>query len=233
MDEQLVNYLNYDEEWLDTESKKFGNKHRKRKPSDSAVTSFKALLEGIETVRHFNDAKSILKKLLSGRPLNPIDIKDRSEWNEYKVKEKTVLNVSKHYPSLSVEVTQIDDSHRRMRVYDKRYSKCIDIMHPDRSIQYEFINTLVHEYFPITFPYLPDTPYLVYYTSYSDPRQIKNIDIYIKILFIITPESKRKTVCKYAKLSKDGSIIDIYQSGLLVPAVARAHLDHICNKSDD
>ena len=168
---------------------------------ESAYKAFKSLMEDVHSDCSIGLTMSILKRLVEWKPLTPIE--DTPDiWHEVGfvnaglVKYLQCSRMSSFRKEIYPDGTINYINNDRVVVY------CID--HPTVGWHNRMITHLIHEMFPITMPYYPEsTPYKVYvYEGLTDP---KNGDWDTSaVLYVITPDGERIDINRYFD-NTDGS----------------------------
>lgn len=168
---------------------------------ESAYKAFKSLMEDEHSGCSIGLTMSILKRLVRCQPLTPIE--DTPDiWHEVGftstglVKNLQCSRMSSFWKEIYPDGTINYIDNTRVVAY------CID--HPTVAWSNGMITHLIHEMFPITMPYYPESaPYKVYvYEGLTDP---KNGDWdTTAILYVIKPDGERININRYFD-NTDGS----------------------------
>lgn len=167
---------------------------------ESALKAFKSLLEDEHSGMSIGITRSILNRLILGKPLTPIEDTD-DIWNEcgrmndqYKTYQcKRMASLFKYvYKDGTVKYTDVD----RVR--------CIDINYPEIVYRNGLSTRLINEIFPITMPYCSDNePYKVYCEDFLYDPKNGDFDT-VGIFYLITPDGERVDINRFFKESPDG-----------------------------
>lgn len=161
---------------------------------ESAFKAYKSLMEDEHSGCNIGITMNILNRLVQCKPLTPIE--DTPDiWHEVGfvntglVKNLQCSRMSSFWKDIYPDgtVRYIDN--------DRVVAYCVD--HPTVGWHIGHITHLIHEMFPITMPYYPEsTPYKVYiYDSLTDP---KNGDWdTTAVLYVIKPNGERVEINRY------------------------------------
>ena len=161
---------------------------------ESAFKAYKSLMEDEHSGCSIGFTMSILNRLVQCKPLTPIE--DTPDiWQEVGfdvtglVKNLQCSRMTSFWKEIYPDgtISYIDN--------DRVVAYCID--HPTVGWQSGHIVHLIHEMFPITMPYYPEsTPYKVYiYEGLTDP---KNGDWdTTAVLYVIKPDGERVDINRY------------------------------------
>lgn len=165
---------------------------------ESALKAYKCLCEDGHSGMSFSVARSILKRLMDGNPLTPIE--DTPDvWNlthhsedevaHYQCKRKSSLFKSV-FPDGKVVYSDVD------RVVMRNVEN-------DTAWHNGFMDRLVADMFPITMPYSGERkPYIVYAEEFLTDSKHGDYDTW-GVLYIVTPDGEKIDVNRYFSL--DGS----------------------------
>lgn len=161
---------------------------------ESAFKAFKSLLEDGHSGMSISITKSILIRLIDGRPLN--DIQDTEDvWNEVSrlskdVKEYQCSRMSslfkKVYPDGSVKYNDIDRA------------VCVNVDDP-RNLFHGYGCRILDEMFPIEMPYSPSSKqYKIYCKEFLYDEDGGDFDT-LGVLYAISPEGEKINIERYFK----------------------------------
>lgn len=165
---------------------------------ESAFKAFKSLLEDGHSGMSISITKSILIRLIDGRPLN--DIQDTEDvWNEVSglskdVKEYQCSRMSslfkKVYPDGSVKYNDIDRA------------VCVNVDDP-RNVFHGYGCRILDEMLPIEMPYSPSSKqYKIYCKEFLYDEDGGDFDT-LGVLYAISPEGEKINIERYFKDVKD------------------------------
>lgn len=165
---------------------------------ESALKAFKSLVEDQHSGMSISITKSILIRLLEGRPLN--DIQDADEvWNEVdslnkELKEYQCSRMSslfkKVYPDGSVKYNDIDRA------------VCVNVDDP-RDVFHGYGCRILDEMLPIEMPYSPSSKqYKIYCKEFLYDEDGGDFDT-LGVLYAISPEGEQINIGRYFKDVKD------------------------------
>nr|DAK99537.1 MAG TPA: hypothetical protein [Caudoviricetes sp.] len=165
---------------------------------ESALKAFKSLVEDQHSGMSISITKSILIRLIEGRPLN--DIQDADEvWNEVdslnkELKEYQCSRMSslfkKVYPDGSVKYNDIDRA------------VCVNVDDP-RDVFHGYGCRILDEMLPIEMPYSPSSKqYKIYCKEFLYDEDGGDFDT-LGVLYAISPEGEQINIGRYFKDAKD------------------------------
>lgn len=165
---------------------------------ESALKAFKSLVEDQHSGMSISITKSILIRLIEGRPLN--DIQDADEvWNEVdslnkELKEYQCSRMSslfkKVYPDGSVKYNDIDRA------------VCVNVDDP-RNLFHGYGCRILDEMLPIEMPYSPSSKqYKIYCKEFLYDEDGGDFDT-LGVLYAISPEGEQINIGRYFKDVKD------------------------------
>lgn len=165
---------------------------------ESALKAFKSLMDDQHSGMSISITKSILIRLIEGRPLN--DIQDVDEvWNEVdglnkEVKEYQCSRMSslfkKVYPDGTVKFNDIDRS------------VCVNVDNP-RDVFHGYGCRILDEMLPIEMPYSPSSKqYKIYCKEFLYDEDGGDFDT-LGVLYAISPEGEQINIGRYFKDVKD------------------------------
>ena len=161
---------------------------------ESAYKAFKSLMEDEHSGCSIRLTMSILKRLVRCQPLTPIE--DAPDiWHEVGFVNTGLVKNLQCNRMGSFWKDIYSDGTIKYVDNDRVIAYCID--HPTVGWHNGLIVRLIHEMFPITMPYYPEsTPYKVYiYQGLTDP---KNGDWdTTAVLYVITPDGERVEINRY------------------------------------
>lgn len=175
---------------------------------ESALGAFRTLCRHGHSGFSIGITKSILNRLIDGRPLTPIE--DVTEvWND--VSERHGLKNGEHMyqckrmSSLFKEVYA--DGTVKYSDVDRYIGVNID--NPHASYHSNLIDRVMEELYPITMPYMPnDRPYEVYTEEFLVYPKNGDYDT-VGILYAITPSMDRVEINRYFKETENEGFIEI------------------------
>lgn len=165
---------------------------------ESALKAFKSLVEDQHSGMSISITKSILIRLLEGRPLN--DIQDADEvWNEVDILNKELKEYQcsrmsslfkKVYPDGSVKYNDIDRA------------VCVNVDDP-RDVFHGYGCRILDEMLPIEMPYSPSSKqYKIYCKEFLYDEDGGDFDT-LGVLYAISPEGEQINIGRYFKDVKD------------------------------
>lgn len=166
---------------------------------ESAYKAFQSLAGDGHSGMSIGFTKSILNRLIEGKPLTPIE--DTPDvWNEVTYKKDVRSYQCSRMSSLFKDI--FPDG--RVEYHDNDRCYCVYRDNPNGTGWYNgFVSRLIHDKCPITMPYYPAAkPFVVYCTEgLSDP---KNGDFdTIGIWYVLKPDGEKETIERFFKESTD------------------------------
>lgn len=165
---------------------------------ESTLKAFKSLIEDGHSGTSINITRSILNRLIIGKPLTPIEDMDNI-WNECSMPMNNKYKTYQCKRMYSLFKYVYKDGI--VEYYDVDRILCIDINHQNVSYHNGFISRLVDKMFPITMPYCPDTePYKVYTEDWLCDLKNGDFDT-IGVFYLIKPDGERIDINRFFKES--------------------------------
>lgn len=162
---------------------------------ESALKAYKSLLEDEHSGMSFGITKSILYRLIDGRPLTPIedtdDIWDLCSHGDHDKKTiyqcRRMSSLFKNvYPDGTVKYNDVD----RTRCYGKT--------NPNILYHSSLVDRLIGEMWPITMPYCPDGVIKVACEDFLTDRRNGDFDT-VGIYYAVKPDGTRVDIKRYFK----------------------------------
>jgi len=171
----------------------------------SALKAYKSICEDGHSGFSYGVTKNILKRLLDGLPLRPIEDTEDVWGMSYKDEDGTVTYQCKRMSSLFKRV------HKDGTViYSALRDYCQEITNPN--VTYSGgVGNIIDEMFPITMPYYPSVEKykIVVDTFLAEGFEGDGTDYNTRaLLYVITPEKEKVEVNRYYG-EKDGHFVEI------------------------
>lgn len=168
---------------------------------ESAYKAYQSLMEDGHTITSIGFTKHILNRLLDRKPLTPI--KDTPDvWVElpWAGKDKRSFQ-NKRMSSLFKEVYP----DGRVEYHDNDRCCCVYRDNPDSPSWHNgFISKLIHEMYPITLPYYPESkPFVVHCTEGLHDPANGDFDT-IGVWYVIKPGGEKVTIERFFKEAPKG-----------------------------
>ena len=151
---------------------------------ESALKAFESLLEDEHSGFSIQMTRTILNRLIDGKPLTPIEDTD-DVWNkatsykdgatDYQCTRMSSLFKDVHADG-TVTYTDIDRSY------------CVDSHNPNCTYSSGLVRRIIDEMFPITMPYMPDKPIKVYCEEFLTDMDNGDFDT-VGILYCLKEEN--------------------------------------------
>lgn len=196
--------MSYMEEWAKREIELACNRERGDKDPnewdygaacyESAYKAFKSLMEDDHSGYSIGLTMNILNRLVKCKPLTPIE--DTPDiWHEVGLGKTGIVKSMQCSRMGSFWKDIYPDGTVKYIDNDRVIAYCID--HTTIGWHSGLIERLIHEMFPITMPYYPEsTPYKVY--IYQGLTDHKNGDWdTTAVLYVITPDGERVEINRY------------------------------------
>ena len=163
---------------------------------ESALKAFKSLMEDGHSGFSIGLTKNILNRLIDGKPLTPIE--DIPEiWNALEPYEKEYSAFQCKRMSSLFKYVYKDGS---TCYTDFNRFSCINLNHPTCEYHSGLVSRLMHEMFPIKFPYSGEE-YTVYCEDFLVDRKNGDVDTY-GIFYAIKPDGERVELNKFYKATE-------------------------------
>lgn len=169
---------------------------------ESAYKAFKSLLEDEHSGMSICFTKNILNRLIDGKPLTPIE--DIPEvWNDVTYFDDKQSFQCNRMSSLFKDV--YPDGQVEYHDTDRCY--CVNRDNPNSSGWHNgFISKLIHEKYPIIFPYYPPAkPYVVYCTEGLYNPKNGDFDT-IGIWYVVKPDGEKDVIERFFKEGSESFI---------------------------
>lgn len=169
---------------------------------ESALRAFNSLMKDGHSGCSIGITKSILNRLIDGKPLTPIeDTPDM--WNSLSRfggddKQSTSYQC-KRMSSLFKYIYA--DGSVKYRDIDSNY--CVNINNPDATYHSGLVQRIMDEMFPVKMPYMPGKPIKVYCEDFLTDTKNGDFDT-VGVLYAITPDDKRVDINRFFKESDAG-----------------------------
>ena len=169
---------------------------------ESALKAFNNLMEDDHSGFSMSITKVILNRLLSGKPLTPIENTNDIWKFSFEHDDKKIYQCTR-MGSLFKKVC----SDGEIIYEDNERFLCIDIDNPNSCFSSNFVNRIMNEYYPIKFPYFPDNdPIKVFCDKFLVDPENGDSDT-IGILYYVDPENGlRRDVNRFFKFENDKEI---------------------------
>ena len=166
---------------------------------ESALRAFKSLMDDGHSGFSLGMTKTILNRLIEGKPLTPIEDTD-DVWMDVSSISST-RNESKYQCSRMSSLFKTVSSDGVVKYTDNNHSYCIDV-NSGTTYHNGFISSVISEMFPISMPYYPVSAIKVYCEDFLFDTNNGDFDT-IGILYIVKPDGERLDINQYYKESGD------------------------------
>lgn len=167
---------------------------------ESALKAYKSLMEDGHSGMSFSITKNILIRLMSDLPLTPIDDTDDIWSNIADISglHGEVVNYQCKRKSSLFKYIYADGS---VKYSDSDRVICIDINNQSSTYHSGFINKIIDSMYPITMPYIPESPIRVYIEDFL--YDINNGDFDTRgIFYAVKPNGTRLEINRFFKESE-------------------------------
>lgn len=165
---------------------------------ESALKAYESLTEDGHSGLSWSFTRSILTRLMNGKPLTPIE--DVPEvWNDIYCSSRCLCEhyQCKRMSSLFKDV--YDDGTIVYTDIDRAY--CVNIDNENTSYYSRLAIDILDELYPITMPYYPpQKPFKIVADEFLSNSKNGDFD-HVALLYLITPEGKRVELNKYVDLT--------------------------------
>lgn len=170
---------------------------------ESALKAFNSLCEDGHSGFSIQFTKSILDRLIDGKPLTPIEDTE-DVWNNISdiscLREEKAKYQCKRMSSLFKDV----DADGTVKYSDVERILCVDEHDPRNTWFNGKVCKVIDEMFPITMPYMPNNkPIKVYCEEFLTDRKNGDFDT-LGILYAIMPDGNRVDINRLFKDSESG-----------------------------
>ena len=149
---------------------------------ESALKAFKSLCEDEHSGFSIKMTQSILNRLINVQPLTPIEDTD-DIWNKIGDDDGYTSYQCKRMCSLFKDVY----ADGTVKYSDNNYCYCVDINDPNCTYTWRTASQIIEEMFPITMPYMPGKPIVVYCEDFLTDKNHGDFDT-VGILYAIKEE---------------------------------------------
>lgn len=161
----------------------------------SALKAYKSLLEDEHSGMSFDITKSILNRLMDGRPLTPIEDTD-DIWNacSFGENDKKTVYQCKRMSSLFKDVYP----DGTVTYHDVGRTRCYGKSNPNVLYRSSLVDRLINDMWPITMPYCPDGMIKVACEDFLVDRRNGDFDT-VGIYYAVKPDGTRVDINRYFK----------------------------------
>lgn len=162
---------------------------------ESALKAFKSLCGDGHSGMSIGITKSILNRLIDGRPLTPIEDTD-DVWNlcTYGDDDKKKVYQCRRMSSLFKDVYP----DGTVKYHDIDRVCCYGKTNPNIVYHSSLVDRLIHEMWPITMPYCPDGTIKVACEDFLTDRRDGDFDT-VGIYYAVKPDGERVDIKRYFK----------------------------------
>ena len=165
---------------------------------ESALKAFNSLLEDDHSGMSIMITKSILNRLIDGKPLSPINGTD-DEWNTIVDNSGLHGEVSNYQCRRMSSLFKYIYPNGDIKYRDINRTICANINNPSSTYRYSIAANIIDDTFPITMPYIPDDkPYKVFVEDFLYNDQNGDFDT-VGIMYVIKPNGDRIDINRYYK----------------------------------
>ena len=149
---------------------------------ESALKAFESLCEDEHSGFSIKMTQTILNRLINFQPLTPIEDTD-DIWHKVGDEDDCTSYQCKRMCSLFKNVY----TDGTVKYSDNNYSYCVDINDPNCTYYWKEARRIIDEMFPITMPYMPGKPIVVYCEDFLTDENHGDFDT-VGILYAIKEE---------------------------------------------
>lgn len=163
---------------------------------ESAFEVFKVLYEQDHSTRSIQITRSLLNRLIDGKPLTPID--DVPEiWT--KIETPRTDGVEAYQCSRMTSLFKEVHPDGTITYNDVGRTSCVNVVQPEVMFHNSLATKFVNKLFPIRMPYLPSSKrFIIYQDEFCYDPKNKNTDT-VAFLYVITPDGERVEINRYFK----------------------------------
>ena len=173
---------------------------------ESALKAFKSLCEDEHSGFSIKMTQSILNRLINVQPLTPIEDTD-DIWNKVDDTLEIATYQCKRMCSLFKDVY----ADGTVTYSDNNYYYCVNINDPNYTYTWKTARQIIEEMFPITMPYMPGKPIVVYCEDFLTDENHGNFDT-VGILYAIKEERGKQEkfdINKFYGEDEEGYMVEI------------------------
>ena len=148
---------------------------------ESALKAFKSLCEDEHSGFSIKMTQSILNRLINFQPLTPIEDTD-DIWNKIGDDDRECYQCTRMYSLFKYVYPD-----GTVKYSDNNYYYCVDINDPHCTYNWKTARQIIEEMFPITMPYMPGKPIVVYCEDFLTDENHGDFDT-VGILYAIKEE---------------------------------------------
>lgn len=192
-------------EWAEREVQIASKRERGDKPEgewdygcacyESALKAFKSLCEDEHSGFSICMTKTILNRLIEGKPLTPIE-DTLDAWNEVTERREGVTTYQcSRMSSLFKDVTKEGE----VTYTDVDRVCCIDV---NSQVSYHsgLVSRLINSIYPIKMPYMPKGSYMVYCEDFLTDEKNGDFDT-VGVLYLVDPDGNKVEINRFFKES--------------------------------
>ena len=173
---------------------------------ESALKAFKSLCEDEHSGFSIKMTQSILNRLINVQPLTPIEDTD-DIWNKIDDDDGYTSYQCKRMYSLFKDVY----ADGTVKYSDNNYCYCVDINDPHCTYNWKTARQIIEEMFPITMPYMPGKPIVVYCEDFLTDENHGDFDT-VGIFYAIKEEHGKQEkfdINKFYGEDAEGYMVEI------------------------
>jgi len=172
---------------------------------ESAYQAYQTLMQDNHSGFSIQLTKSVLNRLIDGKPLTPVDDTDNSwneiTWNDKGDREYQHKRMSSLFKKVNPEGTATYSDINRIT--------CVDIQSPNTQFHNGLATRLIDKLFPVSMPYMPSAKqYKVFVEEFLTEGGRGDYDT-IAYLYILTPEGLKIDLNRYFKEDENDKMVPI------------------------
>lgn len=174
---------------------------------ESALKALKSLYEDEHSAFSIKMTYSILNRLINFQPLTPIEDTD-DIWNKVDDTLGIATYQCKRIHSLFKDVY----TDGTVKYSDTDYCYCVNINDPNRTYTWGTASQIIEEMFPITMPYMPGKPIVVYCEDFLADKNHGDFDT-VGILYAIKEEHGKQEkfdINRFYREAEEGEVAEGY-----------------------
>ena len=152
---------------------------------ESALKAFKSLCEDGHSGNSIIMTKNILNRLIDNKPLTFIEDTD-DVWDLITEGKYQCKRMSSLFKTINADGT--------IKYSNVNSSYCIDIHDAEKTYYLKLVRDIIEEMFPITMPYMPSTPIMVYCEDFLTDKKNGDFDTFGIFFALKTKNGKQERI---------------------------------------
>lgn len=162
---------------------------------ESALRAFKTLVEDGHSGGSIEITKNILNRLIEGKPLTPIDGAE-DDWTFIYDTSVRGMSCKVYKCKRMFSLFKMVYEDGCIRYCDNNRIVTTTVHELDSIFHSSFVSQLMDNLFPITMPYMPDKPFMVYIDD--------SVDNLMAVLYVTKPNGDNVDIYRYFEFTENG-----------------------------